>query len=420
MLKKVVKEKIKAFIKTAEDNQRETKTIDILNPLIPKRSSSICMPQAEIKRNVNLYTAEKSFNLFLDNGPYKADYTRDGTNLLLHSNTGYISSFNTQHLSPGFEISLDSKVHDAKWLHNEQFFAAAQESSLYIYDNSGAEVHAVRQVASPRLLEFLPYHFLLAIMCKNGNLAYLDTSTGSLVAEIGTRESIPICMSQNPSNAVVHVGCRDGNMTLWSPAQKEYLMKINCHDTPVTGIEIDMAGTKMVTTGLDNRLKVFDIRNTFQPLKNLRLKSPAAVMSQSQRGLLALANNRSLIILKNYEDIYMKEIAGGEISSLEFCPFEDILTIGHSNGISNVIIPGSGDPIYDSLECSPFLTKRQKKEIEIKRLLEKIPFDLIAQKTVLGAVNEEAKKSRADENGERYFDKEKQERTALCRFSRKV
>jgi len=60
------------------------------------------------------------------------------------------------------------------------------------------------------------------------------------------------------------------------------------------------------------------------------------------------------------------------LTSVRFCPFQDVLTIGHSDGLSSVLVPGSGEPNFDSSEADPFENKRMRREREVKGLLDKV------------------------------------------------
>ena len=37
---------------------------------------------------------------------------------------------------------------------------------------------------------------------------------------------------------------------------------------------------------------------------------------------------------------YMSHTLNGEVTDVEFCPFEDCLGIGHSSGFTSIIVPG--------------------------------------------------------------------------------
>lgn len=118
--------------------------------------------QDEIKDSVGLEAAKKGFELRLtEAGPYRADYTRNGRNLLLAGRKGHVATMDWRDGKLGCELQLGETVRDARWLHNNQFFAVAQKKYAYIYDHNGVELHCLKKHLEPLFLEFLPYHFLL-------------------------------------------------------------------------------------------------------------------------------------------------------------------------------------------------------------------------------------------------------------------
>lgn len=68
---------------------------------------------------------------------------------------------------------------------------------------------------------------------------------------------------------------------------------------------------------------------------------------------------------------------GAQAEDIGFCPYEDVLAVGHSMGISSLLVPGSGEPNFDSYVANPYETLKQRREAEVHRLLDKLPADLI-------------------------------------------
>ncbi|XP_035239110.1 WD repeat-containing protein 46 [Anguilla anguilla] len=338
--------------------------------------------QEDIADAVDITSGSKYFNLSLSQfGPYRVDYTRNGRHLLLGGRRGHVVCIDWQSKQLKCEMNVMETVNDVKWLHSEAMYAVAQKKWLYIYDSSGIELHCIRKFNDVLRLQFLPYHFLLATASATGFLQYLDVSVGKEVAAICTKAGRLDVMALNPQNATVHLGHPTGTVTLWSPNQKEPLVKMLCHKGGVRSIAVDKTGTYMVTSGLDRKLKVFDIR-TFQPLKSYFLPAGASCLSLSQRGLLCASTGN---IVQVYQDVcntpvkkpYMTHRVRGSVYGAQFCPFEDVLGVGHAEGFTSMIVPGAGEPNFDGLDANPYRSVKQRQEWEVKALLEKVQPELI-------------------------------------------
>lgn len=119
--------------------------------------------QDELKQELAIETARKGFELKLvELGPYIAEYSRNGRNLILAGRKGHVSTIDWRGGELGCELQLGETIRDVKWLHNNQYFAVSQKKYVYIYDSAGVELHCLRKHIEVTNLEFLPYHFLLA------------------------------------------------------------------------------------------------------------------------------------------------------------------------------------------------------------------------------------------------------------------
>ncbi|XP_065562229.1 WD repeat-containing protein 46-like isoform X2 [Artemia franciscana] len=337
--------------------------------------------QTQIKDAVDITSAAKQFNLQLELGPYRVKFLRNGRHLLLGGRLGHIASldFSTKHLQ--CEMNTLESVHDITWLHNETMFAAAQKDWTYIYDNRGIELHCLKGLYRVLKMEFLPYHFLLATASENGFLSWLDVSLGKMVAQFFSKMGRIDKLCQNPYNAILCAGHSKGFVSMWTPNMKEPVAKMLCHGTPIRALTIDQRGLYMATAAVDKSMKIWDIRN-FKCLQSYRLNCAASNLAFSHRNLLAVSTGDIVDIYKDQctkavDGVYLRHRLPSDIENLEFCPYEDVLGVGHRRGFTSMLVPGAGEPNPDAFEANPFQTQSQRREVEVKQLLEKIQPELI-------------------------------------------
>lgn len=403
-LNQVKDKKLKSALRRIENKYQDavlgTKDAEILL----ENQEGFLQPESELERTykvrqddildaVGVQQAKKSFELKLDLGPYTGNYTRNGKHLLLAGQKGHIATCDWRSGAPGCELNLNETVRDAKWLHNDQYFAVAQKKHVYIYDAAGVEIHVLRKYVEASHLEFLPYHFLLAGVENSGFLRYTDTSTGQIVAEHPTRKGPPTALAQNPYNAILHVGHQNGTVSLWSPNSTDALVKIQTNVGAVRSIAVERSGHYMLTGGQDSRLKLWDIR-ALKEVHSYSTKQPATSISISDRGLAAIVTGTSTTIWKDlfttgnsgapgkvqspYLNYHSSQGVQVKPNTVSFCPFEDILGVSHSSGFTSLVVPGAGEPNYDALELNPYETRVQRREAEVKSLLTKLQPETIA------------------------------------------
>jgi U3 small nucleolar RNA-associated protein 7 len=146
----------------------------------------------------------------------------------------------------------------------------------------------------------------------------------------------------------------------------------------------------MVSTGQDRKMAVWDIR-TFKALHRYDLTPPGATVAISDQNLTAVGWGTHVSIWKpelfTHHSADVKELKyldwGGDgktISRVRFCPYEDVLGIAHSDGFTNILVPGAGEPNPDFLEpgTNPFENAKQRRETEVQSLLQKLQPEMIS------------------------------------------
>jgi len=360
------------------------------------------LTQKELKHHVDEQTAKQIFDLNLDQySPYGIDYDRSGRcGILYGTNGGHIALMDMHTLSLKSEFHLNERVRDATFLHNPTMLAVAQKQHAFIYDDTGAEIHRLSDHQDIFQMEFLPHHWLLSTIGRAGFLKYHDTSIGNLVSTHKTKMGPCSVMTQNKSNAIITCGHLNGTVTMWSPANSEYLAKILCHKgAAVQSLAIDKTGHYMVTGGADSQIKIWDVRMYKETHAYYCRGGTPSSLDISQKGVLGIGHGcRTTFwspdaIRHKVKDPYMSHSINGKgpVHVMKFRPYEDVCGIGHNKGFSSIVIPGSGEPTLDSMEynTNPYQDKKQRREGEVRALLDKLSPDMIAiDPDVIGTVEE--------------------------------
>lgn len=304
-------------------------------------------------------------------------------------------------------------------------FAVAQSKHIYMYDLNGVELHRLSSHIEPTKLEYLPYHFLLASTSMTGYLKYQDISTGLVVAQHRSKLGPCHTMCQNPWNAAICLGHQNGTVTLWTPNSPTPHVRLLAHLGEVTAVAVDgsSSGRYMATSGADGRVKVWDCRNWKGCLRQWTVKTgvasghTGAQIDWSQKGMLAVGSSSGVNVFRQpaittmhshlaTPPLYMAHpLPKSSISSVRFVPHRDLLAVAHSSSlgdsgllshehcISTVIIPGSGNPNYDTAEGGdPYEGSKGRREREVRSLLEKLePSTITIDPEMLGGMKEEGK-----------------------------
>jgi U3 small nucleolar RNA-associated protein 7 len=375
----------KALIRAVRSEVLLTEQSGFIEP--EENEETYQITQKEIQHNVDITSASKHFDLNLNYGPYRLDFSRNGRQLVIGGRKGHVASFDWLTKELKCEFNVQESVHDVQFLHLPSMFAVAQKDWVYMYDDRGTELHCIRKMYHVQHMDFLPYHFLLVSASDNGFLTWLDVSTGEIVSQFRMDHAANklTCMTQNRANAIIHTGHPNGTVALWSPNVKKPLIKLLANPSTIRGIAVDSSsGNYMATAGVDRSLKIFDLRN-YKCLYNYKLRSVPGCLSFSQTDMLAVGLGQ---VVEVYNQVCRKEITAPymrhrltgdcKTTDLSFVNYEDVLGLAHESGYSSLLIPGSGEANFDAFEANPFMTTSQKREIEVKALLEKISPDLIS------------------------------------------
>ena len=166
----------------------------------------------------------------------------------------------------------------------------------------------------------------------------------------------------------------------------------------------------MATCGADSRMKVWDLR-TYGLVSDYFTPEVASSLAISQTGLLAVGCTGGLVqVWKDWhvekqKEPYMKHSTenlgkreGRGVCEVKYAPFEDFLGIGTKGGFQSAVVPGSGFAGFDAFEENPFESRKQRREGEVAKLLEKLqPSTITLDPGRIGTVDKAAKSIQEEE-----------------------
>ena len=237
-------------------------------------------------------------------------------------------------------------------------------------------------------------------------MTYLDVSTGEIKAALKTKIKSACSIAQNPQNASISVGSPRGIVSVFIPSQPEAAMKINCHNAQVKDMGFSSCGKYMASVGSDSSVKIWDVRKTYSHVGEYFSPFPVSSLDVSQKNVLALGGKNSVMMFKNWTQKasgYLKHVdhRRRQITSVQFCPYEDFLGVGLQGGFSSIVVPGSCFVNFDSFTHNVHGIKAQTRENAVQKLLEKLPMESI--------VLNPGQIGKVDPTSREVLDKEKEE-----------
>uniref|UniRef100_A0A7S1KU38 BING4 C-terminal domain-containing protein n=1 Tax=Percolomonas cosmopolitus TaxID=63605 RepID=A0A7S1KU38_9EUKA len=352
------------------------------------QASTQDLTQQDMLQEADLNTKAKVFHLNLpfSASGYNITYNTSGRHILISSSSGYVASVQWKNFQLIHELSLGTHIGDTVWMMDDTMYTLSSSKTPIVYNDQGEQIHRMREFIGCSFMQYLQYHFtVVGGNPGRGLVIYKDISIGDEAIKVQVKPITSMC--QNPHNAIIICGHADGQISMVTPRDKpmEPVVSMLCHKSPVQRIAVDLTGTYMVTCSKEGVTKVWEIKKSFKQIA--RYRSPAGVsgIAISQNGMLALGIRNQVLIWKHPSElskkkIYLKHTLSGRglVTSLKFCPYEDILGVGRSNGVSHVLVPGSGMSEFDTRTANPLSTDATTKNLNVDMLLEKIPLDMIS------------------------------------------
>lgn len=187
-------------------------------------------------------------------------------------------------------------------------------------------------------------------------------------------------MRQNSFNSLIGVASNKGTVSLFTPNSQEPAIKLLAHSGTVNSFDFSKDGKYAVTVGSDSQMKVFDIRQNFQELYSYWLPRKPTDVRISQTGLVSIVVGNDVMFWKDIwsqkqKKPYLKHNSrlNHPIKNFNFVPYEDFGGLTSKNNFESILVPGSSIADYDTFEHDVSGNRKQAREADVHKLLDKLP-----------------------------------------------
>jgi U3 small nucleolar RNA-associated protein 7 len=271
-----------------------------------------------------------------------------------------------------------------------------------------------------------PWNAVLCCGHSNGAVTMWTPNMSTAAVKIAAHKGPVTALAVDSGGRYMVSGGMDGRLKVWDVRK---MREVHSYFTATPARSIDVSQRGMVAVGFGSHVQVWgrdfalegakggllDKVNLPPPLPRKARKAGAGAgaggveedeVDEDEEEGPDMSNpfvRRALAVsesgVKKAVSPYMRhELPGRAVATLRFRPYDDVLAIGHSGGLASIIVPGSGEPSYDTLEADPYAGKKARQEAEVHALLDKLAPSMISlEPSAVGAVDRTAPAVRAKE-----------------------
>jgi WD40 repeat protein len=233
-------------------------------------------------------------------------YWREKKWLLAGTMSGSVHVLDLEKKKEIFSITHHSQSVFDMAVHGEKIFLASKDGTLSVWNHEfkSPEFTAVVSNQALRCLAFSPSGTELALGCSDGNIYFLNPSTGEVNYSLAGPTSSVFCAAYLGQN-VLAAGSRDAQLYVYDLASRRLLRQIKAHLYTINHLVPVLGGKYFATASRDKTIRLWQAEN-FELVKSLdREKYNGHANSVNrllwighENSLVSTGDDRSIIVWK--------------------------------------------------------------------------------------------------------------------------